>query len=190
MKIFSKTTRHILAGGMLFIIPLTLIIVLVGKILDLLRPLAIKIEPVFGSHTILGVTSVTLIGAVLMVLLCYLAGILIQKGIINFWGQRVEMTFFRLFPSLQMMKFMMVDEDELKTISWKAFLYPEGESHRIAFITDDSQPDHYAVFIPDAPRMDAGEVRYIRKDSITINEITFKQAISAIYNYGQGMEIS
>ena len=190
MKIVSSTTRHILAGGVLFMIPLTILIILVGKILQLLRPLSERIEPIFGSHTILGVTSITIIGLTLMIFFCYLSGILLKKGIINFWGPKMELTLFRLFPSLQIMKFIMLPEEDLKDLAWRPILHQEDNEYRVAFITDDSQPEYYAIFIPDAPRMDAGEVRYIPKEGMKVKEISRKEAFSAIYNYGRGLNIS
>ncbi|MEJ2006188.1 MAG: hypothetical protein P8X57_14765, partial [Cyclobacteriaceae bacterium] len=190
MRIISNTSRHILAGGVLFMIPVTILIILVGKILELLRPLSERIEPIFGSHAVLGITSVTIIGIVLMILFCYLAGILLQKGIINFWGPKMELTLFRLFPSLQIMKFMMLPEEDLNDLAWRPILHQENNEYRIAFITDESQPDYYAIFIPDAPRMDAGEIRYIPKEGLKLKEISRKEAFSAIYNYGQGLNIS
>ena len=190
MKIFTNTTRHILAGGLLFIIPITVLLILIGKVLEMLQPLSERIEPIFGTYKFLGVTSITIIGIVLMILICYLAGILLQKGVINFWGPKMELALFRLFPTLQMMKFMMLSEEDLNDLTWTPILHQEEDEYRIAFITDDSQPDFYAIFLPDAPRMDAGEIRYIPKTSIKLREISRKEAISAIYNYGHGLKIS
>jgi len=190
MNILSAATRKIIAGGILFIIPLAVLFMLIERILKIIRPLSETIEPVFGKHSILGITSVTIIGFVLFILLCYISGLLIHKGLISFWGPRMELALFRLFPALQMFKFMHLPEEELKPMPWKPFLLSEGDYKRIAFVTDDSQDDYVAIFIPDAPHMDAGEVRYVPRKGFEAEFIPVKAAFSAIHNYGNGLNIS
>ncbi len=187
MTVFKSATRRILSGGILFLIPLTILVFLFGKFYAMIHPLAEKLGEVFGEHVFLGVTTVSVTGFVIILLLAYLSGWLLQRGLLNFWGPKMEETLFRLIPSLQMFKYRVLPEADIEKLLWKAILLPEDNYFRIAFITDDSQPDHLSIFVPDAPRMDAGEVRLIKKSEFKGIEISMKKAMNGLYHYGRGM---
>jgi hypothetical protein len=63
---------------------------------------------------------------------------------------------------------MFLAEDKTDQGHWQAILLQENTYYRVAFITDQSIPDFLCIFLPDAPRIDAGEVRYVRKDECKI----------------------
>ena len=62
MSIFKQTTRQILIGGFLFILPLTFIFILIRKIMEIIDPLTVRIAAIFGEHVILGLTTVSITG--------------------------------------------------------------------------------------------------------------------------------
>ena len=189
MRIIKDTTRHVIFGGIVFILPLMVMFILIREILGILEPISARIEPIFGDHEFLGVTTVTAIGIVLLLIICYIAGLLLKKGFISFWGPRMEVAIFRLFPSLQMMKFIVLPENELESFPWKAFILGESADNRIGFITDESNENYYSLFIPDAPRMDAGEVRVIKREDFDGKPISLKDAFTVIHNFGKGLKL-
>ncbi|MCA6073459.1 hypothetical protein [Fulvivirga sedimenti] len=189
MTVFKSTTRRILSGGILFLIPLTILVLIFGKFYAMIQPLAEKLGGFFGEHVFLGITTVSVTGFIIILLLAYLSGWLVQLGLLNFWGPRMEETLFRVFPSMQMFKYRLLPDEEIEKLLWRAILLPEDKHYRIAFITDDSQPDHLSIFVPDAPRMDAGEVRLMKKSEFKGIEISMKDAMNALFHFGRGMKL-
>ncbi len=170
-------------------LPLTILTYLFGKLYAMIQPIAEKVGGYFGAHVFLGITTISVIGFIMILILSYVAGVLLKLGLINFWGPRMEETLFRVLPSLQMFKYRLLPEDDIEKLLWRATLLQEDNYYRIAFITDDSQPEYLSVFIPDAPRMDAGEVRLIKKTDFNGVEISMKQAMNALYHFGRGMTL-
>lgn len=176
-------------GGLFFIIPLLLILMAVKKTFLLVLPAARKLSVALELHTILGKASVIVVCIFLILLICLFGGYLVQKGFVKKWGNNVEEKLFILFPSFQILKYRVID-DQNKTLNelWDAILFKEDSYYKIAFITEYSE-SFITIFIPDAPKMDAGEVRYVPKDEFEYHKITMKEALSSLYGFGKGIEI-
>ncbi|MCX2746042.1 hypothetical protein OO013_19335 [Mangrovivirga sp. M17] len=188
MHIIKKTTRKVLLGGVLFLIPLTVMLIIVGKIVALLNPLAAWFASITGIDTMFGAAiAATLSLVIIILIISYLAGYLIKVGLLKSWGSGIEDFLFRVFPFLQILKFKFISEDDSVEEPWKAILLKEDNFYRIAFITDDTDQNFYSVFVPDAPRMDAGELRFFAKKGFEINPISMKSALDGLSTFGKKM---
>ncbi|WP_417443615.1 hypothetical protein [Joostella sp.] len=186
MKIFNKSTNAVILGGIFFLIPLLIFIVLITHAIQLATPLGRKLVDVFHIHSVFGAATVTIFTIVILILVCYISGYLVQKGLVNDWGQKVEDKLFLLFPSLQMLKYRMLGDKPAKEDddNWKSILLKEDQFYRIAFITNFKN-GFYSVYVPDAPRMDAGEVRFIEKTDIDFIPISMKDAMNSLNSFGR-----
>ncbi|MCM5662695.1 hypothetical protein [Galbibacter mesophilus] len=186
MKFFNKSTNAIILGGIFFLIPLLVIILLVTHALQLLLPVGREIVKVLGIHSIFGAATVTIITLLFIILICYFAGFLVKKGLVNSWGQKVEDKLFLLLPSLQILKYRLLGDNPIKKDddNWKAILLKEDIYHRIAFIIAEND-GFLSIFIPDAPRMDAGEIRYFSSETCEYTPIAMKDAMNALNSFGR-----
>ncbi len=189
MALFNKSSRALIIGGLFFILPILLIFFAWKHLHEILRPISTKISETLDLHTIFGSASVLIVTIILAALLCFVAGLLIEKGIMKNWNSGIEKKLFIFFPSLQMLKFRMIgDKNSVINEVWQGIIFKEDNAYRIAFITD-KKPNHTTIYIPDAPKIDAGEVRYMINTEFEYYPITMKQAMSAIYNFGEGLDI-
>lgn len=184
-----KSTRALIFGGLFFLIPFLLVIILGGKAIKILSPLGHVISDSLELHSIFGKTSVFIVCLLLILGICLVSGYFIQKGIFKKWSSRIEEQLFIHFPSLQVFKYKLIgDDDTIINEFWEAIILKEDHNgFNIAFITETSNR-FYTLYIPDAPKIDAGEVRYVLKTDITFYRITMKQAMSALYNFGKGLD--
>ncbi|NMM50395.1 DUF502 domain-containing protein [Marinigracilibium pacificum] len=154
----------------------------------MILPLANKVVKSTGIDSLLGASlAIAIAVTIIILLICYLAGYLIKKGLIKGWGTEVEEILFRSFPFLQVLKFRFISESEGLKSPWKPILLPEDNFLRIAFITDDTDEEYYSVFIPDAPKMDAGELRIILKKNLDPQFISMKNALDGLSTFGKKM---
>ena len=176
-------------GGLFFIIPLLLIIMAIKKTFQLVLPVARRLSVALELHTILGKASVIIICVILILLICLFGGYLVQKGFVKKWSNNVEEKLFILFPSFQILKYRIID-DKNNTLNelWNAILFKEDTYYKIAFITETSE-SFITIFIPDAPKMDAGEIRYVPKNELEYHNISMKEAMSSLYGFGKGMDV-
>lgn len=170
-------------------IPILLGIVLWKHFFNFLKPLAKTISKTFQLNSIFGSASVIIICVLIFILLCYLGGFLIEKGILKKWSAAFEKKLFVFFPSLQIIKFRLIgDQEKVINEFWQAIIFKEDNFYKIAFITD-KKDTYMAIYIPDAPKLDAGEVRFVEIKTFSYHTIGMKQAMSAIYNFGEGIDI-
>lgn len=184
-----KSTTCSLIIGVFFMLPVLLIVVLATRIITVLKPLGSKIAQIFDLHSIFGQASVLIVSILLFLGICILCGYFIQKGIFKKWSNSIEEQLFIYFPSLQVLKYRMI-ENKANVINefWQAILLEEEEHFNIAFITEKSDL-FLTLYIPDAPKIDAGEVRYVKRENINYYPISMHDAMLALYNFGKGLDI-
>ena len=68
---------------------------------------------------------------------------------------------------------------------WKAILLKEDRHYSIAFITNTDTEGNLSIYIPDAPRMDAGEIRIMAAEDCDYRPISMKQAMAALGSFGR-----
>lgn len=97
---FVKTTA---AGGIIFILPLLLILVLVERAVHILEGPALKLMPMIAGKSVAGITAFTLVALVAIVLICFLAGLVaktqmaanrlsfLEESILRFMGVRLRL---------------------------------------------------------------------------------------------------
>ncbi|GAA4293108.1 DUF502 domain-containing protein [Aestuariibaculum suncheonense] len=190
MAKFKTPSSSLIVGGLFFLTPVLFIILLGTKAIGLLTPLAVKITEAFGLHSVFGGAAVLIVCVLIIIAICVISGYFIQKGVFSKWSTNIEEKLFVHFPSIQILKYRMIgDQETVINEFWDAIiLEEEKDRYNIAFITERSEK-FITLFIPDAPRLDAGEVRYVPKGSITYYPITMKQAMSGLYSFGKGMHI-
>ncbi|WP_053990147.1 hypothetical protein [Mangrovimonas sp. TPBH4] len=186
MSFIKKSSRSVLIGGLFFMVPALIVIMLFGKALKLILPLAKTLSNIFDLHSVFGTASVTLMSIVLLFLICAAVGLFLQKGFVTKWSPQTEQRLFFHFPSFQMLKYRLLDDSQLENSDlWQAILLKEDHHYTIAFITDDTHPNYLALYLPDAPKMDAGQIRYVLKSECEYFPITMKQAMNALHDFGK-----
>ena len=186
---FKKSSRALIFGGLFFIIPFFLIVFAGKQIYEIFHPFGLKISEQLGLHSIFGKSSVLIITLVLLAFFFYIAGLLIEKGLVKNWGANLEKKLFVMMPSLQMLKFRLIGEhDSIITEIWQGIIFKEDNHYKIGFITEKSK-DYSTIYVPDAPKIDAGEIRYMINAEFEYHEISMKEAMSALYNFGEGLDI-
>ncbi|CDF80404.1 conserved hypothetical protein [Formosa agariphila KMM 3901] len=143
----------------------------------------------FNLTSLLGPAAVVFVSCFLIALVSFFSGYLIVNGFLKQWSNTFETTLFYHFPSFQMMKYKFIDENDFKDQGfWEPILLKEDNAYCIAFITDKSQPNFRSIYIPDAPKMDAGEVRYMLTTDCEFIPITMKQAMNGLRQFGKGLD--
>ncbi len=192
MNFFNRSTKAMVIGGLFLIIPLLILLVVLSKAWSILKPVVGQLVEFFGIESIFGATTITIFVIFLFLLLCYLSGVMLRKGIISDWGERVEDQLFLILPSLQMFKYKMMGESAThKNVSnWKPILLKEDSFYGIAFITKEHENGFFSIYIPDAPKMDAGEIRFIPKEECTYLDISMKDAMQGLSSFGKQVPLS
>lgn len=187
----KNSTRALIFGGLFFMIPLFIIVVLIDSFFETIIPLVESLTKALNLESKIDGTGVLILSVSLILLVCFIGGYLIEKGILRKWSSGVEELLFAFLPSIQMLKFSLIgDKTSVLNEFWKAILIQESDGcYKIAFITDETET-HETLYVPYAPKMDSGEVRYYKKGDYKYHIITMKEAMNAFYSFGKGLDVN
>ncbi|VVP66161.1 hypothetical protein PS918_00306 [Pseudomonas fluorescens] len=182
---FIKTT---VLGGLLFILPLVLIIVLIEKAIHLLQGPVQKLVPMFSGYNVAGVTLVSVATLVGLVVMCFLAGLLARTAIAKRAVDAVEDKVLGNLPGYQLLKdatarIAGMDNEEGSRVGMIA----EGEGWRLCLVLD-AAGDWLAIYMPDGGPAGgtAGEVRLIPASQVVITDLPWLSLLGCLRRGGRG----
>jgi len=188
MKRLLNFLRITIVGGVLFLAPIILIIIILGKAhklaLKLVRPLAehLPFEPPFGFE------APWFLAAFLLLVFCLLAGLLAK----TVWARKMihwlEASLLSALPGYSFMK--TVGEEyagESPSDKMQSILVRLDDSYLIGFKVEELSSGHTAVFIPGAPRPWNGDIMIVENDRIIFLSTSSKVAVNCLSQMGQGI---
>ena len=187
MKSILKLIRTTLVGGILFLLPIVVLAIIIGKALALshkiVRPLAthLPVSPYFKTE------EPTLLAIGLLVLVCFLAGFLAKTAMARRGVGWLEETLLSNIPGYEF----------IKSLSWSLLVaenrpvYPVvlarlEDAWQLAFLIERLEADHVAVFVPGAPSPKSGSVYFLTHDRIKLMDVPPAQALKCLKRYGLG----
>lgn len=182
---FIKTT---VLGGLLFILPLVLIVVLIEKAIHLLHGPVQTLLPMFAGHNVAGVTLISLAAVFGLVLLCFFAGLLARTRMASRALETVEDKVLGNLPGYHLFKDISArmagqENDEGTQVGMIA----EGEGFRLCLVLE-TVGDWSAIYMPDGGPAGgtAGEVRLLPTSQVVITDATWLPLIASLRRGGRG----
>ena len=185
MKSFLSFIRTTITGGVLFLLPVVLLIMIFGKALNILHKLSTPISEKLPT-IIFGLDGSNLVAIAILILICFLSGLLFRSRFVRKWIKKLEDDLLIHIPGYVLIKSITADamgeksEDDMVPI-----LIHEDDSWNMAFLVEKGEK-FSTVFIPDAPRHDAGEVKIIPTERIEKLDISVHKFTQSIKAYGKG----
>jgi uncharacterized membrane protein len=187
LKEFLKTT---IIGGVLFLLPVALIVFILSYALRLTRSIA---EPISKSlhldqmGSIAGVGAATVLSVLVLVLISFAAGIIARTGV----GKRItrwsENSVLGRLPQYRLMKSMAEGLAHLESAGGlKPVLASIENGWQIAYLLEHLENDWVAVFLPQAPTPMSGTVMYLPANRVRPLAITMVQTMSIVKGIGVG----
>ncbi|WP_223162272.1 hypothetical protein [Salinicola halimionae] len=180
---FLKTTA---LGGVLFILPLILIGVLVQKAVHILRVPISKLLPMFEHHTVAGVTALSIVALLALLLLCFLAGLLAKTKTAKRVRHLIEDKLLDNVPGYRLLKDTMARmtgiEDDIDT---QVGLYIDGDIVQFCLIVEIKDA-WTSIFIPDggSAGLTAGAVQMVPSEQVYLTELTWLEVLKCLKRNG------
>lgn len=181
---FLKTTA---IGGLLFLLPLIVIGALIGQVVPIVLSVAESLGDVIPVKTPGGIALLVLLAIVIVLLLCFGAGLLARWSL----GRRISKSFEKnillLFPRYAILKDQMASSiggDENKP-QMKPVLAKFDDSVRLGFEIERTDAGLVAVYLPGAPDAWSGSVAYLSADHVEHAEIEFGDAVAICERLGR-----
>jgi uncharacterized membrane protein len=185
MKSVFSFIRTTITGGILFLLPVILLLMIFTKAYNILHKLSAPLSEKL-PELIFGFDGSNLIALLLLILICFVSGLLFRSKYVKNWIKKLEDQVLINLPGYALIKSITAgamgktsDEDMLPV------LIHEDESWSLAFLVEKGEK-FSTVFIPEAPRHDSGEVKIILTNRIEALDISALKFTQIIKNFGKG----
>lgn len=182
---FIKTT---IAGGLLFILPLVLLFILIEKAIHLLIGPVQKVLPFFAGFSIAGVTSVTVTAIALLLLCCFLAGLLAKTEAASRTLGALEDKLLGNLPGYQLVKDATARFAGMDNVDGaKVVMVIQDSGYRFGLALE-ARNDWLLVYMPDGGPAGgtAGEVQVLPVESVLITTIPWLSLLACLRRGGRG----
>jgi len=187
MKSVYKFIRTTLAGGILFLLPVVILISVFRKALEIVDQFTHKWDERLQGEIIWGLDGHNLVGIGLLVLVCFLAGLLFRLSSVRTSVSKLEANLLSYIPGYLLIKSLAVETfSDSQEETLPPVLIKSDDTYRLGFMTDQGS-GYCTVFVPDAPQGNAGELHVVPEASVIKLPIKTKAMKHMIRNLGKGV---
>jgi len=179
--------RATLVGGLLFLLPVVLIVIVLNHAMQLAVKVAKPISGLLPVEAVIGIRGETCLAVLLLILLSLGAGLVAQTKA----GKRIlswsENSFLGGLPQYQVMKSM---AEGLAHVESAESVHPAlvsiEDGWQMGYLLEPLEKGWVAVFLPQAPTPMSGNVMYLPADRVRPLGITMVQAMAIVKHIGVG----
>lgn len=184
---FGQFVRATLVGGVIFLVPVLLVVVLLRHGIKLAakvaQPLLTHMPELIG-----GVIVADLVAATLLLLLAFAAGMFARTRPGQHMVQWVENSLIGSLPQFNFVRGFAEGVGGSDDRHVEVVLVPTDAGLNFGFVFDPSDAPWVAVFIPGAPDWRSGGVAFVERATMQPAGIGFVEAIKVLHKLGAGAD--
>ena len=185
MKWYQSLIKRILNGIILFLLPVMLLLFILGKAISIVQKLILPIKQHLPAERVLGVGLLTLISLLLILLICYLAGMLIEQKRVKWLIAKLEDSILVFIPGYSMIKAQTSEMVREAAAHWQPVLIGEDGDWKMGVLVDQ-QPDGLCmIFFPEPPDAKSGEMKLVHESKLKKLDMPVSKMIKIIRKYGK-----
>lgn len=186
-KLQPKPIRTTLVGGIVFLIPVAVALTVIGKGLAITTKLATPLAAWIPMDTIGGLALANVLAIVILLVLCYGAGLLTRKAFGRAISEGVETKLHAIYPRYTVIKGMTqmlrgdADGDRLQAVLAKF-----DDNAQIGFEIERGENGLVTIFLPGSPDPWSGAVIHMTPDRVQPLDVDFKAVTKGLKALGKG----
>ena len=183
MKYAREFVTSTLAGGLLFVVPVYLAVLLLLKgmksVAGLVRPFTALLPEWIPAERLLSL--------LLVLTICFLVGVALRTRPGGATRERLEIVLFGKLPGYGLIRSLTqrMAGDSGDT-AWTPALIELEEALVPGFVIEALDDGRFTVFVPSVPTPLAGAVYVLSADRVHILDVPFTQAVKSISRWGAG----
>lgn len=189
-KIISHLKDNFIKG-LIFLLPIIVVLVLFGKAISAMKGFSSKIAALFGMKTIIGVSGTTIISTVSIVVICVLAGYFVRLRFMENFRNWLDKKLGDLLPGYETyreMALQKINREEEKLPYTKAVLVKENNYQVPGFLMETLKDGKHTIFSPLAGNPKEGQIRIVPAGEVTMLEnADVKKVHASVQKLGAGM---
>jgi len=188
MKLFFRFLKASVVGGLLFVVPLILLLVVLRHGVDLAQKAVAPIVRRLPVHTIGGVTVATLAAVTVLLLVALVVGLFAQTATGRRVREWLEYTILGRLPGYSILKGLLGGTGGLEegTAAAQPALAWIEECWVFAFVMEVHADGHRTVFVPSAPSTLSGAIYFLPEDRVRPLDVPLAAVMKAIRRFGLG----
>lgn len=187
MKTFIKKT---IIGGLLFLIPISILIILLLKVFGFMLKIADLIYKFVPIENILGVGTANIIAILLILLICFLFGLIASNKNIDSFKNTIETNILMKIPGYLFIKAYTegLEDHNKEKNELSPIIVIFDDNAQLGFLIEENEKSLSSVFMPGSPNPWSGNVIYVERDRIKKLSITTNEAIKHLQQVGKNSE--
>lgn len=188
MKNLIKFIKTTIIGGVIFLIPVIVLIAVFGKAIQISLKLSELVSKYIPVENILGLTIADLISVLIIAIICFLAGLMAHYTFFSKAIQKAESRFLWKVPGYAFIKgFVDSFSSDDSTSIMKPVIINLDDSSQIAFEVEKLENEKSVVYIPGAPNPWSGSILLVTQDRVEYLPVTMATAINTLSTLGKGI---
>ena len=184
MRKFILTT---VLGGVLFLIPFVLVVVLLGKGFMIMRTIAEKMDVLLPWDLVAGLPIVDVLAVLFLISCCFIAGLVARSSWARDLRNRVDDLLLQLIPGYAWIKGMTGNvSNEDAAAGFKPVWIRLDDQYQVGYEVERCEGDLVAVFLPGAPDPRTGTLIYVESDRIEDLDSSFNEVTKNFRRLGMG----
>ncbi len=182
-----KILRTTVLGGALFLVPFVILIIILGKAVQISRAIMLPLAERLPIKSVIGVELPLLLGVIILVLVCFLAGLFARtqtaKSLVN-W---LETNLLSNLPGYSFIKNLGEEAaGEAPTHNYQSVMVQFDDAWQLGFLVERIDGGKVVVFIPDSPKPWEGGVFIIDEKQMTMLDEASSAAVKSLRKLGAG----
>jgi uncharacterized membrane protein len=183
---FIKTTT---IGGLVFMVPVIIIIVILGKAFELMLKVARPVDDLIPIESIGGIAFANLLALLAILVVCFVAGVIARSPPAKKFYRAIDNGLLAI-PGYAFIKAytdsMKLGQAEAK--SMQPVLVRFDDNSQLGFEIERLDNDQVVIYLPGAPDPWAGTVVYFHVDRVKKLELSVSEAINSVRRLGRGSQ--
>lgn len=187
MKKNIQILRTTVVGGALFLVPFVILTIILGKALQIARAIVMPLAERLPVKSVIGVELPLLMGIVILLLVCFLAGLFARMRTAKKLVNLLETNLLSNIPGYTFVKNLGEEfAGGASTQNYQSVLVQFDDNGQIGFLVEHVEGGKVVVFIPDAPNPWSGGVFIFDESQVTLLDEASTVAFQALRRLGAG----
>ena len=177
---FIKTT---IIGGVVFLVPVGIIVLVIVQVGEVMLIVAEPMADLVEVESIGGIAVANLIAAVILIAICFLAGLLARTGPAKRMVRSLETKVLQGIPGYSLLKGFTNSFSQDKTAQMKPVLVSRGYTSRIGLEVERTADDRVVVYFPGSPNAWSGVIEIVAAERVEHLE----GSIGSVFAHAEGL---
>jgi uncharacterized membrane protein len=187
MKGKLKFVKTSVIGGIIFLIPLIILIIIIEKAVGIMAALSRPLSGLIQIESFAGIAVVDLISVAIIIMLCFIAGLISRTAFATKLIQRIESKILKKIPFYSFVKGIAESISGIRSKeSLKPVLLEFDDNSQLGLEVERIEGGNIVVYVPSSPNPWSGSILIMRPERVKSLDIKFAQAIKLMHDFGQG----